>query len=150
MRTIPSKNYVYLAIIVVATVLITIALSKFYNNRHLKTSILYNYLSEVTLEDLDTYLTEHDTAILYIGDKYSSETKKENKFKEKIIKYDLNGQIVFMDSNRINDQFVNSFNQKYHYQFKEDYPTVMIINQDGVIKTYYSEDIDDINFEELK
>ena len=151
MRQIPTKNYLFLCLIIFATILVTFVLANFYQNRHRETSILYNYLSEVTLDDLDAYLTEHEISIIYIDDKYNlDDNKEEEKFKEKIIENNLNGQFVFLDSNNIDDQFISSFNTNYHYHFEESYPTIIVMNKNGVIKTYTELNIDEINFEDLK
>ena len=151
MRKIPSKNYMYLALIVIITIILTFSLSKFYHNRYRETSILYNYLPEVTLDDLDTYLIENEIAIIYIDDKYNlNDNKEEKKLKDNIIKYNMNNRFVFLDSNKIDQHFIVSFNQKYHYNFKEEYPMIIIMTKDRVIKTYNELNTSNINFEELK
>ncbi len=151
MRKISKKNYVWLMLIVIATIAITFFLAHIYNNRHREKSVLSEYLSEVTLKDLDTYLLEKDTAVLYIDDKYNlSDNKEEKKLKEKIIKYNLYNQFVFLDASMIDSEFVNNFNQKYHYTFKEEYPMIIIIKDKKVIKTYDKLNVGKFNFEDIK
>ena len=151
MRKIPFKNYIILFVIAVSTIIVSLLLSRNYQNRRQDTSILYKFLPSITLNDLDTYLIENDITVIYIDDKYNkADNKEEKKLKEKIIEYNLNHKFVFLDSSSITSEFIESFNIKYQYNFKEHYPMVMIMNQKRVIKTYYELDVTRIPFEDLK
>lgn len=151
MREIPKKNYLLLLLVIVGTVLVSLFLTRLYNNRHQETSTLYGFLSEVTLEDIDTYLIENETAVLYIDDKHNlSDNKEEKKLKKKIINYNLKNQFVFLDSTRIDQEFIGSFDKKYHYTFKEDYPMIVVIKNKKVVKTYDKLNVGKFNFEDLK
>jgi hypothetical protein len=151
MRKIPKKNYAWLILIVIATVVITFFLTRMYNHRHQQKSVLYEYLSEVTLNDLDTYLLENETAVLYVDDKYNiSDNKEEKELKKKIINNNLYNHFVFLDSSMIDQEFIRSFNKKYNYSFKEEYPMIIIIKDKRVVKTYNKLNVSKFNFEDIK
>lgn len=151
MRQVPTKNYFILLGLVIVTVVVTIALGNFYTNRNRETSVLYNVLPKVTLSDLDTYLLENDVAAVYIADKYDlDDEKEEKKLRNKLVELNLINNFVYLDSNSIDDNFKDEFNNKYHYQLTDDYPTIIVISNRRVINSYKSLNVEKINFEELK
>ena len=137
-REIPRKNYFILALLVSMTVVIVIAFVNFYNNRHRQTSEIYNFLPEVTLEDLDVYLSERDNP------------KQAKKLKNKIIKLNLLDSFVYLDSNNVDDDFIKTFSERYGYTIERKYPAVIIMSSKRVSKVYLDSNIADVNFEELK
>lgn len=151
MKKVPTKNYFILLGIVLVTVIVTVALGNFYANRNRETSVLYNFLPKVTLEDLDTYLSESDTVAIYIDDKYNLEDNtKQEELKNKIIELNLSNNFVFLDSNNINKSFKREFQQKYHYDLTDDYPTIVVMNNRRVIDSYSELNVDIIKFEEFE
>ena len=107
MRDIPKKNYFILLIMMLFVITITIALMNIYNNRIKKTSIMYNYLSEIKENDLDAYLIENPNIIIYMADKYDlSNSQIEKKLKKQMIKNNINDYFVFLNLND-NINFIN-------------------------------------------
>ena len=151
MKKVPTKNYFILFGIVLATVIVTIALGNFYANRNRETSVLYNFLPKVTLEDLDTYLSESDTVAIYIDDKHNlDDNVKQEELKNKIIELNLSNNFVFLDSNNIDESFKEEFQKKYNYNLTDDYPTIIVINNKRVIDSYNELNVDKIKFEEFE
>jgi len=148
MREIPIKNYFILIIIIIVVALSTIILTNIYNNRFKTTSIMYNYLSEIKKNDIDTYLLEKPNTILYIADKYDiTNNKIEEKLKEEIIKYNAKDYFVYLNINTNNIEFIDKLNQKYSGNIYKQLPVLVII-EDGLITKSYTE-LNNINLKEL-
>lgn len=139
MREVPRKNYLTLFVIVALTVVITFILASFYNNRHRHTSILYNFVSEVTPDDIYIYLSENPTSVIYINDKYDIDRNSfEQHLKDKIVELNMFDYIIYLDSNNIDDGFIKKFNKKYGDVLIKKYP-VLIVFEDGKISEVYNE-----------
>lgn len=148
MREIPIKNYFILIIIIIVVALSTIILTNIYNNRFKTTSIMYNYLSEIKKNDIDTYLLEKPNTILYIADKYDiTNNKIEEKLKEEIIKYNAKDYFVYLNINTNNIEFIDKLNQKYSGNINKQFPVLVII-EDGLVSKSYTE-LNNINLKEL-
>ncbi|MBQ9318149.1 MAG: hypothetical protein IJR82_00760 [Bacilli bacterium] len=133
MRDIPKKNYFILLIMILSVVAITIVLMNAYNNRVKKTSIMYNYLSEIKENDLDAYLIENPNIVIYIADKYDlSNNQVEKKLKKKMIKLNISDYFVFLNLNNDMD-FINQLNEKYYGNVEKNLP-VIVVFEDGKIK----------------
>lgn len=148
MKKIPVKNYFILLIIVILVAISTIILTNIYNNQLRKTSIMYNYLSEIKKNDIDTYLTEKPNIILYISDKYDiTNNKIEEKLQNEIIKYNAKDYIIFLNINTKNIEFIDKLNKKYNGNIEKKLPVLVVIEDSQIQKTYY--DLENINLKEL-
>ena len=148
MKKIPVKNYFILLIIVILVAISTIILTNIYNNRLRKTSIMYNYLSEIKKNDIDTYLTEKPNIILYISDKYDiTNNKIEEKLQNEIIKYNAKDYIIFLNINTKNIEFIDKLNKKYNGNIEKKLPVLVVIEDSQIQKTYY--ELENINLKEL-
>lgn len=138
MRDIPKKNYFILLIMMLLVITITIALMNIYNNRIKKTSIMYNYLSEIKENDLDAYLIENPNIIIYMADKYDlSNSQIEKKLKKQMIKNNINDYFVFLNLND-NINFINQLNEKYQGNIVKKLPVVVVF-EDGKIKESFND-----------
>ena len=148
MREVPKKNYLITLLIFVAIVILTITLSNIYKNQIRKTSIMYNYLSEIKNKDLSTYLLEKPNIIIYISDKYDiSKEKLEEKLKRDMINYNISDYFVFLNIDQNNLEFIDQLNKKYTGNIDKKIPT-FIVFEEGKIKKYYS-DLENINLAEI-
>lgn len=148
MRKVPLKNYIIMSIILIAIVITTIFLANIYNNRFTKTSIMYNYLSEIKKKDIDTYLLEKPNIILYVSDKYDiSNEKIEEKIKNNIIKYNAKEYFVYLDLNDNNKDFIDTLNKKYNGHINKQIPLIIIIEEGKIINTYY--ELENVDIKEL-
>ena len=147
MREIPKKNYIIMLVILVAIVITTITVASVYNNRLRKTSIMYNYLSEIKKKDIDTYLIEKSNIILYISDKYDlTHEEIEQKLKNDMINYNISNYFVYLNVNNDLD-FIEKINKKYAGNLNKKIP-VLIVFEEGKIKNAYY-DLENINLEEI-
>ena len=148
MREVPKKNYIIMLIIIITIVLVTIFLSNIYNNRFQKTSVLYNYLSEIKKKDLDSYLLEKPEIIIYASNKYNnSNEKQETKIMKQIIDNNIYEYIVYLNLEDKKLNILNSLNKKYDGKLKNKLP-VLIVFENGKIKEAYY-DLEKIDFEKI-
>ena len=148
MREVPKKNYIIMLIIIITIVLVTIFLSNIYNNRFQKTSVLYNYLSEIKKKDLDAYLVEKPDIIIYASNKYNnSNEEQERKIMQQIIDNNIYEYIVYLNLEDKKLNILNSINKKYDGKLKNKLP-VLIVFENGKIKEAYY-DLEKIDFEKI-
>lgn len=149
MREIPKKNYIIMIFITLSVVIVTIALGNAYNNREKKTSDIYSFLSEIKVNDLDTYLLENPNAIIYISDKYDLNNEKiEETIKKDITELNVKDYFVYLDTNDITESFLKNFNEKYDGNIDIDkIPMIVIISDGKVVNCYY--DIDTFKLTEI-
>ena len=114
MRQIPKKNYFYLLLLVVITVILTLAFFNVYSNYAAKKE---SYMSQnvncINNLDLKSLLIENTILYVYIDDKYDN---KDNKVEEELFdelkELDINKDFVFMDNtDKKNQKYIlNNFN----------------------------------------
>lgn len=143
-RIIKPKNYLILVLIFLVTLGLVIGLRYWYNAYRayeLKTSVLKDKLTEVTLTELDTYIAENTDAIIYIEvteDKNSREVASD--LVDVIKKRELTGEVVYLSLSSVEDKdaFFNDFNQKYAGDEKlGNYPALVIFNE-GKVEDFVS------------
>lgn len=118
MRKIPKENYILLAAIAVVSFVVVFSVANSYKEAreiYNNTSVMPTVLSEVLVEELDSYLLEHESIAIYFSSSKDQEVKKfEEQFKKMIIKEQIASEIVYVDTNKIVDQnFYNTFITKY-------------------------------------
>ncbi len=137
-----------MGIIIFTVVIVTIALANIYNKNIKKTSIMYNYLSEIKKKDIDTYIIEKPNIILYIADKYDiSNNKIEKKIKNKLTDYNITNYFIFLHLNNNNKSFINYLNKKYSGNLEQKLPMIIIFEEGKIKKCYY--DLEKIDFNEI-
>lgn len=136
-KKIPKKNYLILTILIVFTVLLTLFLMKTYNNNKKNVSKI-SFISEIKTNELETYTTESQEAIIYFIKTENEELEKElEKFTKK---YNLEDTYVYIDLNNVEDKFYDEFYIKYlpesfngNFEIKE--PSIVII-RNGKVESY--------------
>lgn len=138
MRDVPKKNYLILLIMALSVVIVTMTLINVYNNRIKKTSIMYNYLSEIKENDLDAYLMEKPNIIIYIANKYDLNNNDiEKNLKKKMIKLNINDYFVFLNINNDMD-VIDKLNKKYNGSIEKELPVVVVF-EEGMIKESFND-----------
>lgn len=118
MRKIPKENYILLTAIAVISFVVVFSVANSYKEAreiYNNTSVMPTVLSEVLVEELDSYLLEHESIAIYFSSSKDQEIKKfEEQFKKMIIKEQIASDIVYVDTNKIVDQnFYKTFVTKY-------------------------------------
>lgn len=135
-----SKNYIILGLILIITIIITTYFFKWYNTYQeskLNTMILDEYLQVIRYNELEDYLMENKDAIIYISKLRNQEIRTfEKKFKNLIIKYNLNNDILYLNTT---DEIDSSFNVESITKNNsiKDLP-LLIIYKDGKIYNIYN------------
>lgn len=135
------KNYIILIIIFILCWGLTLYLCewyKVYNDYEKQTPVIRGTLSEITYEDLDHYVVDVPSVIVYICTSYDDNCRNfEKNFKKYVNKKDLNDSIVYLNITNIDkQQFINDFNNKYNYKGKltGNYPAFVSF-KDGKINS---------------
>lgn len=135
------KNYIILIIIFILCWGLTLYLCewyKVYNDYEKQTPVIRGTLSEITYEDLDHYVVDVPSVIVYICTSYDDNCRNfEKNFKKYVKKNDLNDSIVYLNITNIDkQQFINDFNNKYNYKGKltGNYPAFVSF-KDGKINS---------------
>lgn len=133
LRKIPTKNYVMLAIILLVSLGLVYYFHLWYlayNENKLGNRIMDKYMDNINYNELDNYLVENNSAIVYtsvLNDNDIREFEKQFKllFKKKKIKYNL----LYMD---VTDD-LDSFNYKYS---NVGVPSLMIFSEGRLVIAY--------------
>ena len=135
------KNYIILIVIFILCWGLTLYLCewyKVYNDYEKQTPVIRGTLSEITYEDLDHYVVDVPSVIVYICTSYDDNCRNfEKNFKKYVNKNDLNDSIVYLNITNIDkQQFINDFNNKYSYKGKliGNYPAFVSF-KDGKINS---------------
>ena len=155
MKKIPLKNYVILLFIILITVVITFVLANFYNNSLRKTTDIYKYANRLKRKEIEEYLDESSSVVIYIADKYdfSKETEEEI-LKKKIVELNLYNNFIYIDKREFNQKLVDLFNLKYKTKIDiEKIPMIILYSDDNTPKVYYSVDaniLEKLDFGDIK
>lgn len=138
-KEIPFKNYIILAVILIFTILLVVYLfnwQSIYQKNKLQEPILDKYLMVINYNELDDYLVENKEAIVYVSVLNDEKIRMfENKFKNLIIKNDLNNKILYL--NLTNESV--EINKKYLSNLSE-VPTLIIFDEGKVVESYSIKD----------
>lgn len=108
MKKIKPKNYVLLAVLMVLTVGVVLYSANWYKTlRTLKSkeSVMKKVISEIKVEDLESYVIENPNIVLYVTSGSNKDIKSfENSFKSFIQKKDLTKEVVFIDCDDVNNE----------------------------------------------
>lgn len=147
MKKIPKKNYLILIVMFCFVIIITFVGARFYNNSLKSTGILFKYAKHISSGELEQYLNENPSSIVYISDKYNlSNDDIEDILKNKIIEMNLYNNIVYMDIATFDNKFILKFNKKYKTKLdKSRIPTLIVYNDGQIENIYYSLDKNIVN-----
>lgn len=113
MRKIPLKNYIILGIIIVVSVFAVLYFNKLYKNTKNSETVLYGFIKEVKPYELDNYIIENPNFIMYLSSRISTNKSFEKKFKNFLMKYDLQKDVIFIDIDEFDSQYFENFISKY-------------------------------------
>lgn len=131
-----KKNYISLLILILATIIITLALSALYKQKFLTTSYSFDKLNKITAEEFNEYIIENPNTILYIGDKINNTNNKmEEKFINKLESLNLLENTVYIEKDEITSQLEKTLKEKYKYIYNEKkLPAILVIIDGKVIQ----------------
>lgn len=140
------KNYIILVVIFALCCGFTLYLCEWYNvysDYKKQTPVIRGTLSEINTEDLDHYVVDIPSVIVYMCTSYDDNCRNfERDFKKYINKKDLHDSIVYLNISDVDQkQFVDEFNNKYNYKVKlnGNYPALVSF-KDGKVDSILQSD----------
>ena len=150
MREIPKKNYFILFIVIVLSSLIAFYFRKWYKayeDSYLSKSIVGNYLFQINYKELDNYLVENQSAIIYVSKVGNEKIRNfEKKFINAINQNDLKNKILYLDLSN----YKGDTNDKYTINDKDitSVPNISVF-KNGKLDDIYVIDVDGYNMEKI-
>lgn len=150
MREIPKKNYFILFIVIVLSLLIAFYFRnwyKAYEDSYLSKSIVGNYLFEINYKELDNYLVENQSAIIYVSKVGNEKIRNfEKKFINAINQNDLKNKILYLDLSN----YKGDTNDKYTINDMNitSVPNISVF-KNGKLDDIYVIDVDGYNMEKI-
>ncbi len=134
-KKIPVKNYIYLSIIVIASIFIIFYLYRWYDTYReskLNISIMNNYLSVINYNELDDYIIENKNAIIYVSKLGDEKINKfEKSFKNMVIENDLRNSMLYLDVTNDNFDVV-----KEKLQINTSLPCIVVYTNGKITDVY--------------
>ena len=134
-REIPQKNYIYLFLILLGSILFIIYACTWYetyNKNKLNTGIMNNYLTIINYNELEDYIIENKDAIIYVsilGDKNIHQF--EEKFKNSILDNNLKNSILYLDITNENRETATK-----KLQIENEFPYLIVYTNGKITDTY--------------
>lgn len=139
-KKITVKSYVILSLIFIGAIVLTLYFCKCYEvyDAHQKEiPVLRDTLNEITDIELEHYILENPTTIIYMCEASNMICRDyEKDFKKLIEQNTLQDDIVYLNLNDLDqEKFLKDFNKSYPYKIKltKYYPAIVMF-EDGKIK----------------
>ena len=134
-RKVPRKNYIYLMIILLISILFLLYIYRWYETykeSKLNTSILDNYLTVINYNELEDYIIENKNAVIYVSILGNEQINKfESSFKNTIIDNELKNSILYLN---ITNEDINSVENKL--KIDEKLPYIIVYTNGEITDTY--------------
>lgn len=141
MREIPTKNYIILAILFIAVVMLVLYLCNLYlvyDAHQRNIPVIRDTLFEIQPDEVEHYVMENPTTVFYMCTASNENCRDyEKDFKKLILKDELQSAIVYVNLSDVDqDEFADTFNAKYPYKvsLKTNYPALVVF-EDGEISS---------------
>lgn len=153
LRGVPVKNYIYLSLIILVTILLVFYFYLWYltyKESKLNNQIMDRYLQVINYNELSDYLTENKNAYVYVSVLEDQEIRNfELEFKTTMIMDNsLKKEILYLDLTDVynNNNLISKANKDYQVGGKNisNVPCILVFKE-GVLKEIY--DIKENNYE---
>lgn len=139
-KNIPFRNYVILGIILVASIFLVCYFYwwfHIYDENRLNTPIMDKYLQVINYNELDSYLSENGSAIIYVS-VLGNETVRdfEDDFRDVILDYSLKNDILYMD---LSDELSSNIGEGIYSLYGIDssnVPCIMVFEDGKLVDVY--------------
>ena len=135
LREVPLKNYIYLFLILLGSILLLIYIYTWYdtyNQNKLNTSIMNEHLTVINYNELDDYIVENKDAIIYVSILGNEDINNfERKFKSVIIENNLKNNILYLD---ITNENIESATKKL--KIEQEFPYLVVYTNGNITDTY--------------
>ena len=143
-RNVPTKNYLILTFISLATLFIVFYLVSWYNTSkeyYQNNSILVTFLSELKSDEITSYLIDNPQKVIYYAAGKDEKIKGfEKQFKKLIEEEEIKNAIIYVDSSKEeNNSFVANISKIYDKNLDSMYtPNLIYISEGKVKRILYS------------
>ena len=139
-RKVPIKNYFILGLLFIIVILLLWYFSKWYQvyrDYQNETPVIRGTLSEITAVELDHYIMENPTTIIYLCTSSDLKCRDfEKSFKNIIQKEeDLKDDIIYVNlSDENKTEFVEKFNESHPYKIKltKNFPAIVLFEDSKI------------------
>ena len=143
-REVPVKNYIYLSIIILVSILLIFYLYLWYltyEESKLNNQIMDRYLQVINYNELEDYITENKDAYIYASILENQDIRNfEVKFKTTIISNSLKKEILYLDLTEIynNKKLLNEAIKEYNINKKNisNVPCILVFKDGNLEKIY--------------
>ena len=146
LKEIPTKNYVYLFLILLGSILVLFYLYTWYdtyNKNKLNLGIMNNYLTVINYNEVEDYIIENKDAIIYVSVLGDQDINRfEEKFKNKIMDNNLKNSILYLD---LTNEDITSTTKSLN--IGTEFPYLVVYTNGKITDTY---DIKKTNYDEKK
>lgn len=131
-----KKNYIYLTILVLGTVVLTLFLSYLYKKESIQISYSYQKLNKITALEFEEYMIEHPDTIMYIADKTNLDNDKfDKKLINKLEKLNLIENVIYIEKSEMVSSLRKILKENYSYKYDEQsLPVIIVINDSNIIQ----------------
>lgn len=116
-KTIKTKNYIILIVVIIITVLAVFYARSWYNTTkeyYAVNSIMLDTVSEIQPSELANYILENPKFTLYVSSGQNADIKQfEKQFQTNIINQDLSNSIIYLNSDNIDSNQLKELLQSY-------------------------------------
>lgn len=145
MRKIPKKNYIFLSILSVVTILFSVYVMNWYKTSKeysAEESLMTDFLGEVKESEIENYILENPEVVIYVASEQNENIKKfEKKLKEYLIKEDLKSHFIYLNCNNLSSDFITTFQKKYFNGALKKvyfpYPNLWLVDDGEVVDVLY-------------
>ncbi|MDD2434679.1 MAG: hypothetical protein PHO63_00290 [Bacilli bacterium] len=148
-KEIPAKNYIILLFVMALTVALVLYLISWYNvtkEYNKNNSVMTEFLGEIKLEEIDSYLIDNPDIVIYIGSSRDADIKSfEKSLKKLIMAEEIEDNVIYLDTFDIIDtkdfeKFIDKYLSKKLKDKKIDIVTkanLIIIEDKEIIDVLY-------------
>ncbi len=144
-KSIPLKNYILLAAVLTATIILVIYFYMWYSNyqdSRLNTPIIDKYMQVLNYNELSNYLIENKDCVIYTSSLNNEEIRNfEKDFRKLIISNSLQGKIIYLDlTSELDDKNIKKEIKETYQKAEDDMTSVpsIIIFKDRMIDSIYN------------
>lgn len=147
MKNIPRKNYIYVLVLVICTVILTLIICNIYTNKKKDESEFYKGVNSITSDEFKDFVTEKSDLIIYIYDKNSDKYELvEKRLLNLLSEKNLNDRFAYLDKSYLTDDFIDYLNKNYSIDLVyADKPIILVILENNVLNVISLEEDTDIN-----
>lgn len=156
-KKVPVKNYLIVASIMLAFVLVILYLCNWYNvydDYQKETPIIRGTLSEITSEELDHFIMENPSTVIYMCSASEDKCRSfEKDFVKLIEQKSLQEVITYVNLSDIDvTRFVDDFNNIYKYKTKltSNYPAIVVFEDGKITKVLQGSDSEKLTITKTK